>query len=273
MLYNHCADVIMASRDLKKLEESKQRILAQKTKNCGNLYLEELDLASLQSVDQSAKRINEKYDKLNVLINNAGLMIPPYHLTKDGFESQIGTNHMGHFAFTLKLLDLMKRTAEKDKTEGRIINVSSSAHKFGTLDLNDLNYKTRSYGYWESYGQSKTANILFTKELNRRLKESGVNITSNTLHPGGIKTGLQRHPGPWYFSPLMFVLSPILFKSIPQGAATQLLLATHDSVTGKGGMYYDDCQEATTSAQASDMSLASKLFDLSEQLTDTKYPF
>jgi NAD(P)-dependent dehydrogenase (short-subunit alcohol dehydrogenase family) len=271
VLYNHGANVIMASRNMKALQESEKRIIEQKTSNAGVLYLEVLDLSSLENVDQFVQNYKTKYDKLHILINNAGVMMPPLEYTKDGFESQLATNHLSPFSLTLKLLDLMKTTSEKDNVECRVVNVSSQAYLFAKLDMDDLHFKERAYAPWGCYGQSKLAMIVCSNELNRRLRESGVNITVNSLHPGGIRTNLQRHPYPWYFRTVLFVTKP-LFKTIPQGASTQVLVATSSELDGKGGIYFEDCKPKQLNTQASDTSLALKMFQVSEQLTRTNYP-
>jgi len=258
---------------MEKLQGAEKRIKDQCSDSCGGkLYLEELDLASLNSIDEFSKGYHERYPKLNVLINNAGQMIPPLSYTEDGFETQMGINHMGHFALTLKLLDVMKDTSEKDNKEGRVINVSSLGHRFDHIHFDDMHYKNRSYSKWRAYGQSKVANILFTKELNKRLKESKVNITSNSLHPGNISTDLQRHNTGWINKVGLSLLS-LVFESIPQGAATQVYLATSEDLNGKGGLYFDDCKEKTPSRHARDADVAAKLFIHSEEATNTKYPF
>ena len=145
-----------------------------------------LDLANLESVKEFAKKFKEKYDRLDLLINNAGVMIPPYSKTADGFELQFGTNHLGHFALTGLLLDVLKNTADS-----RIVNVSSVAHKYGKLNFDDLNWETRKYSAMKAYGDSKIANLYFTYELQNRLGNTHPMVTA--AHPGWTATDLQRH--------------------------------------------------------------------------------
>jgi NAD(P)-dependent dehydrogenase (short-subunit alcohol dehydrogenase family) len=139
----------------------------------------ELDLANLESVRSFVKEFKKDFDRLDLLINNAGVMIPPYSRTADGFELQFGTNHLGHFALTGLLLDLINATPGS-----RIINVSSTAHSIGKLDLEDLNWQTRSYKKARAYGDSKIANLYFTYELQKRLEKSGVNTLVTAAYPG-----------------------------------------------------------------------------------------
>lgn len=149
-----------------------------------DVYFLQLDLASLESIREFSKKFHELESKLHILINNAGVMAIPKALTKDGFEMQIGVNHLGHFLLTNLLLDMIKKSAP-----ARIINVSSQAHIMGGIKKEDFNSE-KSYSKWRVYGQSKTANILFTRELARRLEKDG--ITANSLHPGAVNTELQR---------------------------------------------------------------------------------
>jgi len=271
-LFNHGATVVMASRSMEKLKEAERRIKNQHPNSRGQLYLEKLDLASLKSIDDFSKRYHERYPKLNVLINNAGQLVPSLSYTEDGFETHMGVNYMGHFALTLKLLDIMKTTSERDNKEGRVINVSSMGHRLSHIHFDDMHYKNRSYSKWRAYGQSKVANILFTKELNRRLRESNVNITSNSLHPGNIKTDILRNSTDWITKVAISLLT-LTFKNIAQGAATQVYLATSDDLNGKGGLYFDNCKEKNPSHHARDAIVAAELFTLSEEVTNTKYPF
>lgn len=154
-----------------------------------NVFFLQLDLSSLESIRQFSKKFHEMETQLHILINNAGVMACPRALTKDGFEMQIGTNHMGHFLLTNLLLDLLKQSSPS-----RIVNVSSLFHWYGRINREDLNSE-KSYWKWIAYGQSKLANILFTRELSKKLEGSGV--TANVLHPGAVRTGLTRDIG-WF---------------------------------------------------------------------------
>lgn len=187
-----------------------------------NITFLHLDLASLDSVKKAADTFNAQSDRLDVLINNAGVMALPASTTKDGYEIQFGTNHIGHFYFTKLLMPTLQRTAES-KRDVRIVNLSSEGHRLpprGGLALKDARSDMASYNTWVRYGQSKLANILFTRELTRRYP----NIKSITLHPGGIETGLSlgfQKEHPW-FSGLARPIASLFLTTVQQGALTQL---------------------------------------------------
>ena len=179
------ATIVMACRDMRKGEKALEKAKAESSSE--DILLMHLDLSSLDSVRNFAKEFLSKYSKLNILINNAGVMACPYMKTKDGFEMQIGTNHFGHFVLTNLLLKALANGAP-----ARVVNVSSSAHwMFGKMDFEDINYEKRSYDKMGAYGQSKLANVLFSKELHNKVKDHG--ITTYSLHPGWISTELVRH--------------------------------------------------------------------------------
>ena len=182
-LANRGARVILACRDEKKATIAVDDI--KKKTNNQNVIFKKLDLASLASVRQFSEEILQEEEHIDVLINNAGVMVPPYTLTEDGFELQFGVNHLGHFLLTNLLLDRIKQS-----TPSRIVNVSSLAHTMGYLDFNDMMWSKR-YQAQLAYGRSKLANIMFTCELSKRLEGTGVFVYS--LHPGSIKTELIRH--------------------------------------------------------------------------------
>ena len=182
------AMVIIAVRNLEKGRAAEKKILGQHPEAA--LKVMKLDLSSLKSVSSFSSEIRNNFSRLDLLINNAGVMMPPYSKTSDGFELQFGTNHLGHFALTAQLFDLIKATPES-----RIVNVSSSAHHYGNLDFDDLNWEKRRYNKIKSYGDSKIANIHFTYELQKRLEKSGVNTLATAAHPGWTATELQRHAG------------------------------------------------------------------------------
>jgi len=279
-LYYSGATVVMASRNKTKMDEASKRILSIGEENTqatfdlndkkGELHIMELDLADLSSVSKFATEYKQRFNRLHILINNAGQMACPLARTTDGFETQIGINHLGHFALTLQLLELMKETANNENTQGRIVNVSSMGHKMGAIDLDDLNYEKRSYSAFSAYGQSKLANILFTKELYKRLKADNVNITVNSLHPGVIKTDLGRNSTT---SKIYYAVATPFLKSIAQGAATTVYCAVSEELNDKGGLFCSDCAELEPNSYAKDMTVAAGLFDLSEKLTHVQYPF
>lgn len=183
------ARVVIAARDIKKAEEVAKDI-RESTKN-PHVEVEELKLDSLSNVNAFVKRYLDKKRPLHCLINNAGVMACPKSYTEDGFETQFGTNHMGHFALTIGLLPALKEAYKQTGKKSRVVNVSSLAHVYSNVDFDDINFKTREYEPFKSYGQSKTANILFSVELTDLYSSEG--IVSNALMPGGIQTGLQKH--------------------------------------------------------------------------------
>lgn len=227
----------------------------------GNIAVYKLDLADLSSVRECAKKILENERRIDILINNAGVMMCPHWKTKDGFEMQIGTNHLGHFLFTNLLLDKIKACAPS-----RIVNVSSRAERdFGNdIDLSDLNWEKRPYSSTGAYGASKLANILFTKELAKRL--AGTNVNTYVLHPGVVRTELARHFG--VPNCIWFPMAWLATKSSEEGAQTNIFCAVDESVENQTGLYYSDCAVNTPSKIAQDKELASKLWDLSEKLVN-----
>ena len=232
-----------------------------------DVHVMELDLANLDSVHAFTKVFKEKYNKLDLLINNAGVMIPPYSKTKDGFELQFGTNHLGHFALTGLLIDLLK------KTEGsRIINVSSAAHKYGNLDFNDLNWEKRIYKAWRAYGDSKISNLYFTYELKRKLEKENSKIKVTAAHPGWTATDLQRHSSIFEFMNGFFAMKTW------QGALPTLRAATDE--TAESGDYFGPNgwqewrgypQKVESNALSHDKTIAAKLWEVSEGLTGIKF--
>jgi NAD(P)-dependent dehydrogenase (short-subunit alcohol dehydrogenase family) len=183
VLANKQASVIIAVRNLDKGNKALAKIIQQNKD--ADVQVMELDLANLASVKSFAENFHKNYSRLDLLINNAGVMIPPYAKTTDGFELQFGTNHLGHFALTGQLLKLLISTQGS-----RIVNVSSGAHNFGKIDFDDLNWEKRNYAQWTAYGDSKLANLYFTYELDRKLKEQGINTLVTASHPGWTATRL-----------------------------------------------------------------------------------
>ncbi|CAO2838795.1 unnamed protein product [Amaranthus hypochondriacus] len=259
--------VVMGVRNMEAGREVKDKIVQQFPE--AKVDAMELDLSSMTSVRKFVSEYNSSNRPLNLLINNAGVMATPFMLSKDGIELQFATNHLGHFLLTHLLLDTMKKTARESGREGRIVNVSSEAHRFTYSEgvrfdkLNDPS----GYGSWRAYGQSKLANILHANELNKRFKDEGVEITANSLHPGAIGTNLVRHHS-WMAS-MAKVVGKFALKSIPQGAATTCYVAMHPQLKGVGGEYFSDCNIAKPTAQARDASLAERLWDFSMNLINT----
>jgi NAD(P)-dependent dehydrogenase (short-subunit alcohol dehydrogenase family) len=225
----------------------------------------ELDLADLASVRAFAAGWDEPVD---VLVNNAGIMAVPEGRTADGFESQIGTNHLGHFALTNLLLPSIT---------GRVVTVASGAHRMGRIDLADLNWERRDYDRWRAYGQSKLANLLFTLELQRRLTDAGSGVLAVAAHPGWAATNLQSRTRNPLQHALLAVGNRVLAQSDEQGALPTLYAATQD-VPPAGYVGPDGLQEARgyptlvgRSAAASDGTTARELWELSERLTGVAF--
>lgn len=256
--------VIMAVRNMENGKDAKEAVV----KEIPNAKVDtmELDLSSMASIRKFASDVNSSDRPLNILINNAGVMATPFKLSKDNIELQFATNHLGHFLLTNLLLDTMKKTAVKSGREGRIVNVSSEAHRYSYREgirfdrINDQS----GYGKLGAYGQSKLANVLHANELARRLKEDEVNITANSLHPGAIATNLFRHSN--FITGLVNNLGRFVLKDIKQGAATTCYVALHPQVKGMSGEYFSDSNIGKASSQAKDIDLAKKLWDFSMDL-------
>lgn len=257
------AEVIMACRNQEKGQAALDDIKAANPQ--GKVSLMALNLASLESIETFAEEFRNKYQSLDILINNAGVMAPPFSKTADGFEMQFGTNHLGHFALTGHLLPLL------DAAEaGRVVVVSSLAHRIGKINFDNLNAEKR-YSRWPAYGQSKLANLMFAKELQHRLHTAGSKVIALAVHPGYSATNLQRHtPGG--------AIGNKLAQSQLEGAMPTLYAATEAGV--KGGEYIgpDGWLEikgrpkaAYVASKAKDKQVAAQLWEASEQLTKVNY--
>jgi NAD(P)-dependent dehydrogenase (short-subunit alcohol dehydrogenase family) len=266
MLAQKGASVVLACRNLDKGKAALERILA--AKPTGSVTVEALDLSDLESVAAFATAFAAKHSQLDLLINNAGVMVPPFGRTKQGFELQFGTNHLGHFALTARLLPLLERTPGS-----RVVVVSSTAQNFGHIDFADLSWETRSYKAWAAYGQSKLANMLFALELSRRLRALGSNVRVTAAHPGYTATDLQRTSGP------ARLLSPLLAMKPADGALPTLRAAVDPAADS--GSYWGPSRffelngppmAAKISKRARDASVAARLFELSEKLTGVTFP-
>lgn len=224
------AQTILACRSLEKGQAALSEILAEIPNAPAEIM--SLDLANLASVHQFAAEFKTKYDRLDVLVNNAGIMMVPYATTEDGFESQFGTNHLGHFALTGLLLELLLKTPGS-----RVVNVSSTGHRMGNMDFNNLMYEGgNSYSATRAYGRSKLANLLFTYELQRRFEASGADVIAVAAHPGGSNTNLASHlEDRWYFK-LAGPLLEQMMQSAAMGALPTLRAAVDPNA--KGADYY-----------------------------------
>jgi NAD(P)-dependent dehydrogenase (short-subunit alcohol dehydrogenase family) len=270
------AHVIMAGRDQAKLDEAVAAIRAAHPK--AQLETITVDLTSLENIRAAASRARQRFSKIDILINNAGVMATPFTHTHDGFEMQFGTNHLGHFALTAELMPLIERGTTK-----RIVNLSSRGHHMGPVNFDDPHFAERPYDPWASYGQSKTANILFTVGLEARF--AVLDIHAYAVHPGGIETNLGRHMTQDMRDALMKRVttsdSGFAWKTIPQGAATTCWAATAPELEGQGGVYCEDCHVAEQDdtptkggvrSYALNPSYAEQLWALSEELTGVQYP-
>lgn len=248
------AHVIMACRNQARGEAA----LEQARKDSGSTEIELMtcDLGSLASIRRFAAAFKEKYDRLDVLLNNAGVVAIKRETTADGFEAMMGVNHLGHFLLTHELLELLLRAPQ-----GRIVNLSSGAHKVGRIHFDDPGLQ-KSYNVVKGYAQSKLANILFTKELARRLNNS--RVTVNSVHPGAVSTslGVDRDSG---FGKTVYKLLRPFFQTSLEGAQTAIYLATSPEVAHVTGEYFIKCKPAKVSARAADPELAERLWMWSEQ--------
>ncbi|XP_016118426.1 retinol dehydrogenase 14-like [Sinocyclocheilus grahami] len=256
----HCsgARVILACRDMGRANRAADEV--RKRSGNGNVIVKMLDLASLQSVRALAKDVQQAEERLDILINNAGIMMCPQWKTEDGFEMQFGVNHLGHFLLTNLLLDLLKKSAPS-----RVVNVSSLAHETGKINFDDINLE-KNYDAHTSYRQSKLANVLFTRELAVRLK--GTEVTTNALHPGVIHTELGRHllPSLPLWKRLLFLPLFFFVKTPWQGAQTTIYCAVNESLQNTSGLYYSDCAPKEAAPQGRDDAAARRLWDLSASM-------
>jgi NAD(P)-dependent dehydrogenase (short-subunit alcohol dehydrogenase family) len=265
----HGAHVVLAVRDLDKGKDAISRIVSQSPQ--ADVALQELDLTSLESVRAASRQLRGDHDRIDLLINNAGVMYPPKSTTKDGFELQFGTNHLGHFAFTGLLLDRLLPVAGS-----RVVTISSIGHRIrADIHFDDLQFD-HGYNRVSAYGQAKLANLLFTYELQRRLASRGTTIAV-AAHPGGSNTELMRHLPGWAAS-VYPVLAPI-FQDAAMGALPQLRAATDPAV--QGGQYYGPDGFGQTrgypkivgsSKKSHDAGLQRRLWTVSEELTAVSYP-
>ena len=273
------AHVAMAARDAVKNAEAVERIRASVPD--ADLSVLELDLADLASVARFAEQAADVIDRVDVLLNNAGVMACPEGRTADGFETQFGTNHLGHFALTVRLMPLL-RTAQKP----RVVTLSSGGHRISDVDLDDPNFETTPYDAWVAYGRSKSANAHFAAELARR---AGEPMLSFSVHPGAIVTRLGRHLTPELTEALMARARAsasrqgssgggMRFKSVEAGAATQVWAATSLGAAAHNGEYFADCGptapgpgEQGYEPWIDNAATAGRLWELSERLVGLSF--
>ncbi len=253
------ARVVLAVRDLDKGKAAASTM-------SGDTDVRQLDLASLASVRKFAEAWE---DDVYLLINNAGVMVPPFTRTPDGFELQFGTNHLGHFALTNLLLE---------RVTGRLVTVSSTAHRIGRIDFDDLNWEHRRYQAWRAYGQSKLANLLFTAELQRRLSAVGSKVLATAAHPGYAATNLQFHSGRRSMDLINEVTNRLFAQDAEDGSLPTLYAAVGDipgnGFAGPGGFMEQRGAPKLVgrSKAAQDTAVARRLWEVSEDLTGVRFP-
>ncbi|MBD3345458.1 MAG: SDR family NAD(P)-dependent oxidoreductase [Chitinivibrionales bacterium] len=258
------ATVIMACRNINKGEAAAAKIRA--LSNDARLSVMKIDLASLSSVRKFADEFKTRFNRIDHLLNNAGVMAPPYSKTSDGFELQFGINHLGHFALTGLVLDLLLKTGNS-----RIVTMSSGAHYMGSMDFDNLNWG-KGYSPWPAYGRSKLANLLFTYQLQRKLESVNTDSKALAAHPGYAATNLQRNS--FFFR----IFNPLFAQKPEKGAWPMLYAATADNV--RGGEYYGPDglfqlhghpQKVQSSKESYNQDRAGKLWDISEKLTGISF--
>jgi len=265
-LASHGAEVVGAARDLSKAQNATQQVRARAALG-GSLSVIQLDLASLESVRRCADGLLTAGKPFDLIIANAGVMAYTKGTTADGFETQFGTNHLGHFVLVNRIASLLKSGA-------RLVNLSSAGHRFADVDLEDPNFEHSQYAEFVAYGRSKTANALFAVEFDRRHKVRGVRATA--VHPGAVETELGRHMTAEMREKLIADINasqpkgapPFSWKSIPQGAATSVWAACVADAEAVGGRYCEDCHVAEI---ALDPKRAQALWQKSEQLVGERF--
>ncbi len=272
-LARHGAAVVLACRDLGKGQRALEAVRA--TATGLEPELARLDLADLASVADFASAHGESHPEgLDLLVNNAGIMAAPRRVTADGFESQLGTNHLGHFALTGRLLPALLR-----RPRPRVVTVSSVAHRMGRIDFDDL-HGTRRYRRWRAYGQSKLANLLFALELDRRARAAGAPLVSAAAHPGYAATKLQTSSPPAHEALAMRLINPLVAQSAAMGALPLLFAATVDDLPGGTyigpdgpGEMRGNPRPVSPNRRAEDGEVARRLWEVSERLTGVSFDF
>ena len=251
------AEVVLAARDREKGAAALDTIRASVAD--ARVHLGLLDLASLASVRSFAAALLDGRSSIDLVINNAGVMATPFQRTADGFELQLGTNHLGHFLLTTLLTPLLLAAAP-----ARVVNLSSRGHTRSDIHWDDPHYRSRPYDKWEAYGQSKTANVLFSVELDRRLGDDGVRAYA--VHPGVIATELARYLSADDFADMRSraPAGALQLKPVEAGAATTVWAATAPELADQGGVYLEDCRIGTPEPYALDPDSAARLWTWSE---------
>jgi protochlorophyllide reductase len=269
------ARVLLACRNAERATTALEAVKAKATGAAPEVRA--LDLQSLSSIRECAAALDEDLESLDVLMNNAGIMAVPKGTTEDGFESQLGTNHLGHFALTGLLLPVLLRSDEP-----RVVNVSSNAHKLGRMHFDDLFFERRRYSRWRAYGQSKLANLLFTSELQRQAVEHRTPLTAAAAHPGYAATNLTSGPakGIPFARPVLSRADRVLGQTDEMGALPQLYAATMPDVMADDYWGPDGVREQRghptrvgRTRHAQDTEAAERLWRRSEELTGVTYPW
>ncbi len=257
-LVAHGAEVVGAARDLDKAEAATAQVRKDAAANGGSFELIALDLGDLKSVRECSDKLLEKGEPFDVVIANAGVMATPFTYTKDGFEMQFGTNHLGHFL-------LVNRIASLIRAGGRLINLSSAGHRYSNVDLQDPNFERTPYEPFVAYGRSKTANILFAVAFDKRHRERGVRAAA--VHPGGIRTELGRYTEPGRLETMIAQINkqlaaegkePFQLKTVPQGAATSVWAGVVAPADEIGGRYCENCHVGNVVPDDATITVASE---------------
>lgn len=266
------AQIILACRNLDKAQFALSQIQAEITETKAEIL--KLDLANLKSIQQFVDSFKKKYDRLDILLNNAGIMMVPYGKTEDGFENQFGTNHLGHFALTGLLIELLHKTPG-----ARVVNISSNAHHFGEMDFSNLMFEDgEGYLAQKAYGRSKLANLLFTYELQRRFEARGVNTIAVAAHPGISNTNLAAHIFKRWRLKMLQPLMGLMLQSAAMGALPGIRAAVDPTVSG--GQYFgpDGSKERSgypvvvfSNEASHNLEDALQLWEISEKLTGVYY--
>jgi len=250
------ANIYLVARSKEKAAAAVEQIQAASGKKNVKFFI--ADLSSQKSIRKVAAEIKHEVDVIDVLINNAGAVFPEFKLTEDGLESTIATNHFAYFLLTNLLLDNIKKS-----DYARIVNVASRAHEDAKIDFDSFT-KNKSYFIFRAYGQSKLANVLFSNELARRLKDT--NVTVNSLHPGFVQTDIGNKGTQWYAKLVWTLMTKLRAVSTDEGAGTSIYLATSDEVKGVTGKYFSDSKEKKPQPLALDESLQKQVWEVSEKL-------
>jgi NAD(P)-dependent dehydrogenase (short-subunit alcohol dehydrogenase family) len=268
------AKTILACRNMEKARSALVKI--KKEVPNSNTEIMKLDVSSLKSIHGFAKEFKSKHKRLDVLLNNAGVMMTPYEKTEDGFELQVGTNHLGHFALTGLLINLLLKTHGS-----RVVNVSSNGHRFGDVDFDKIVYdKDKKYSSMRAYGRSKLANLLFTYELQRRLEAKKAKVIAVAAHPGTSNTNLGRYIGKRWYLKLAMPIFSLISQSAAMGAMPSIRASVDPDV--KGGDYYGPNGffgmkgkpiKVESNEESHNREHAKRLWDISEKLTKVKYNF